>query len=86
MLQRILDLGAEARAALELGALRIVLVAGSQLGAKLYRRTEEAFGQVVYEVYGTPETVYATIATPADLAAEPECVGRVVRGSVVKAI
>jgi fatty-acyl-CoA synthase len=86
MLQRMLDLGEDARAALDLRALRVVLVAGSQLGAELCRRTVEALGPVVYNVYGSTETVYATIATPADLAAEPACVGKVVRGSIVKVL
>jgi len=84
MLQRMLDLGEDARAELDLGPLRVVLVAGSQLGAELCRRSVEAFGPILYTLYGSTETVYATIATPADLAVEPACVGRVVRGSIVK--
>jgi fatty-acyl-CoA synthase len=39
---------------------------------------------VLYNLYGSTEIAYATIATPEDLAAEPGCVGRVVRGAVVK--
>jgi fatty-acyl-CoA synthase len=44
----------------------------------------EAFGPVVYNLYGSTEVAYATIATPEDLRAEPSTVGKVVRGSVVK--
>ena len=44
----------------------------------------ETFGPVIYNLYGSTEIAYATIATPEDLEAEPATVGKVVRGSVVK--
>ncbi len=84
MLQRMLDLGDEARQGRDFSALRIVFVSGSRLGVPLYERTTAAFGPVVYNLYGSTEVAYATIATPEDLAAEPACVGTVVRGSTVK--
>ncbi|MCV7103425.1 AMP-binding protein [Mycobacterium palustre] len=84
MLRRMLDLGSHALAEADLSALRIVFVGGSQLGAALATRALEALGPVVYNMYGSTEVAYATIATPADLAAEPGCVGGVVPGSVVK--
>ncbi|MEY8017807.1 AMP-binding protein [Mycobacterium servetii] len=84
MLRRILDLGPEALAGRDLTALRIVFVGGSQLGPELATRALAALGPVVYNMYGSTEVAYATIATPADLAAEPACVGGVVPGSVVK--
>ena len=84
MLRRILDLDPAALAAHDLSALRIVFVGGSQLGAALAIRALEALGPVVYNMYGSTEVAYATIATPADLAAEPGCVGSVAPGSVVK--
>ena len=55
--------------------LRIIFVAGSQLGADLARRSLESFGPVVYNMYGSTEVAYATVATPQDLAVEPGCVG-----------
>ena len=39
---------------------------------------------MLYNLYGSTEIAYATIATPADLEAAPASVGRVVRGAVVK--
>jgi fatty-acyl-CoA synthase len=84
MLRRVLDLGPQAIAGADLAALRIVFVGGSQLGAALATRALEALGPVVYNMYGSTEVAYATIATPADLALEPGCVGGVVPGSVVK--
>ncbi len=84
MLRRILDLGPQTLARQDLSSLRIVFVGGSQLGAALAGRALDALGPVVYNMYGSTEVAYATIATPADLATEPGCVGAVVPGSVVK--
>jgi fatty-acyl-CoA synthase len=84
MLQRMLDLGPEAREGRDLDALRIIFAGGSQLGAELAKRTMAAFGPVLYNLYGSTEVAYATIATPRDLAVEPSTVGGVVRGSVVR--
>ena len=84
MLRRMVDLDAGGWAGKDLSALRIIFVAGSQLGATLCTRAVEAFGPVVYNMYGSTEVAYATIATPSDLAVEPGCVGRAVPGAVVK--
>lgn len=84
MLARIVDACPDARTRYDLSRLRIVFVAGSQLGAPLYARAREAFGPVLYNVYGSTEAAYATIATPSDLAAAPGCVGPPVPGAVVK--
>ncbi|MFZ0090425.1 MAG: AMP-binding protein [Solirubrobacteraceae bacterium] len=84
MLQRILDLGEAAIGAHDLRRLRIIFASGSALGLDLVRRAVDAFGPVLYNLYGSTEVAYATIATPDDLAEEPGTVGRVVRGSVVK--
>ena len=43
-----------------------------------------AFGPVIYNLYGSTEVAYATIATPEDLQADSSSVGKVVRGSIVK--
>jgi fatty-acyl-CoA synthase len=86
MLRRIVDLGDEAIAARDHSKLRIIFVSGSALGSELARRTLEAFGPVVYNLYGSTEVAYATIATPEDLAADLGTVGKVVPGSVIKII
>nr|WP_067696115.1 acyl-CoA synthetase [Nocardia jejuensis] len=83
MLNRMMDLGGRALTGRDLSALRIVFVAGSQLGAQLCREVTAAFGPVVYNLYGSTEVAYATIATPEDLAVEPGCVGRPVLGARV---
>jgi fatty-acyl-CoA synthase len=84
MLQRILALDGDPIAQHDLSSLRIIFVSGSQLGAELARRATDAFGPVIYNLYGSTELAYATIATPEDLREEPGSVGKVVRGSVVK--
>ena len=84
MLQRILELGEAAVAERDLRALRIIFVSGSAISVDLARRTQSAFGPVLYNMYGSTEIAEATIATPEDLAAAPGTVGRVVRGTVLK--
>ncbi|WP_369639653.1 acyl-CoA synthetase [Nocardia sp. JMUB6875] len=84
MLNRMMDLGGRALTGHDLSALRIIFVAGSQLGAQLCREVTAAFGPVVYNLYGSTEVAYATIATPEDLAEEPGCVGRPVLGARVE--
>ena len=84
MLTRFLDLGEEPIKERDLSALRIVFVSGSALGADLAQRAARALGPVIYNLYGSTEIAYATIATPEDLRATPSTVGKVVRGSIVK--
>jgi fatty-acyl-CoA synthase len=84
MLSRFLDLGEEQIQGRDLTSLRIVFVSGSALGADLAGRATKILGPVIYNLYGSTEIAYATIATPEDLAAEPSTVGKVVRGSIVK--
>jgi fatty-acyl-CoA synthase len=80
MLARVLDeVGSH-----DLGGVRIIACAGSQLGAGLCVRTRALLGDVLYNLYGSTEVAYATIATPADLRAAPGCVGTPTLGSVVK--
>ncbi|MBV8949997.1 MAG: acyl-CoA synthetase, partial [Actinobacteria bacterium] len=84
MLSRVLDLGEEKIKEHDLSSLRIVFVSGSALGADLAARATKILGPVVYNLYGSIEIAYATIATPEDLEAAPSTVGKVVRGSIVK--
>ncbi|WP_220794743.1 acyl-CoA synthetase [Nocardioides pelophilus] len=84
MLQKMVELGDDAFAEADLSHLTAIFVAGSQLGAELAVRSTALFGPVIYNMYGSTEVAYATIATPADLAVEPGCVGRPVMGTVVK--
>jgi fatty-acyl-CoA synthase len=84
MLQRLVKPGGQALAGRDTSALKVIFVGGSQLGAELCKRAMATFGPVVYNLYGSTEIAYATIATPEDLTVEPGSVGKVVRGSIVK--
>jgi fatty-acyl-CoA synthase len=82
MLQRVLD--AYDAAPRPLPDLRIVFVSGSALGGALATRAQDALGDVVYNLYGSTEVAFATIATPADLRAAPDTVGKPTHGTTVK--
>jgi fatty-acyl-CoA synthase len=84
LLKRILALGADRIGELDLSALRIIASSGSALDAPLARRTLEVFGDVLYNLYGSTEVAWATIATPEDLRAEPGCAGRPPLGTTVR--
>jgi fatty-acyl-CoA synthase len=84
MLQRTVDKLEEMDPRPDTSSVRIIFLSGSALGADLAKRAIKAFGPVVYNLYGSTEVAYATIATPEDLREEPATAGRVVRGSVVK--
>jgi fatty-acyl-CoA synthase len=84
MLQRLVDVGEDKIKERDLSKLRVIFVSGSALGADLTKRATKAFGPVIYNLYGSTEVAYATIATPEDQEADPASVGKVVRGSVVK--
>ena len=84
MLRRTLDVGETEIEQRRLDQLKIIFVSGSALGADLATRAMKAFGPIVFNLYGSTEIAYATIATPEDLQADPGTVGKVVRGSSVK--
>jgi acyl-CoA synthetase (AMP-forming)/AMP-acid ligase II len=84
MLQRIMELGPETLARYDLSALRVIALSGSALPGELATRAMDAFGDVLYNLYGSTEVAWATIATPADLRAAPGTAGRPPLGTVVK--
>jgi acyl-CoA synthetase (AMP-forming)/AMP-acid ligase II len=84
MLQRILDLGPQTLARYDTSALKVIAVSGSALPGELATRAMDAFGDVLYNLYGSTEVAWATIATPADLRAAPGTAGRPPMGTVVK--
>ncbi len=84
MLQRILDLPDHVRRRYDTSSLRVVAVSGSALSADLGRRFMDEFGDVLYNLYGSTEVAWATIATPEDLRAAPGCAGRPPFGTVVR--
>jgi fatty-acyl-CoA synthase len=84
MLQRILELPAETIARYDLHSLKVIAVSGSALPGELATRAMDVFGEVLYNLYGSTEVAWATIATPADLRTAPGTAGRPPIGTVVK--
>src|ERR1700754_4512340 len=84
MLSRILDALDAMERKPDLSSLRIVFVSGSQLGAELATRALKDLGPFIYNLYGSTEIAFATIARPRDLSIIPGTVGPVVKGVKVK--
>ena len=84
MLQRILERGPAVVRRYDTGSLRVIAASGSTLPGELATRVMDAFGDVLYNLYGSTEVAWATIATPADLRAAPGTAGRPPRGTVVR--
>jgi fatty-acyl-CoA synthase len=84
LLSRLMDLGDDQIKSRDLRALRVVAVSGSALSPDLATRTMDVIGDVVYNLYGSTEVAYATIATPADMRAAPGTVGRPPQGTTIK--
>ncbi len=84
MLQRILELGQETIAKYDLSSLKVISLSGSALPGELATRAMDALGDVLYNLYGSTEVAWATIATPEDLRAAPGTAGRAPMGTVVK--
>ncbi len=84
MLSRMLDELDKMAPKPNLSSLRIVFVSGSQLGAELAGRALRELGPIIYNLYGSTEIAFATIARPKDLSINPATVGPPVKGITVK--
>jgi acyl-CoA synthetase (AMP-forming)/AMP-acid ligase II len=84
MIQRILELDDEVLDRYDLSKVRAVPVSGSALPGAISDRWMDHFGEHLYNLYGSTEVAWATIATPRDLREAPGTVGKPPRGSVVK--
>jgi fatty-acyl-CoA synthase len=84
MLQRILELPEEVRSKYDTSSLRTVPVSGSALPGDLAIRFMDEFGDVIYNLYGSTEVAWATIATPADLRAAPGTAGKPPLGTTLR--
>jgi acyl-CoA synthetase (AMP-forming)/AMP-acid ligase II len=84
MIQRILQLPEETLAAYDLSSLRITSLSGSALPGELAIAWMDRFGDSIYNLYGSTEVAYATVATPQELRAAPGTAGRAPRGTIVR--
>ncbi|RVW05317.1 acyl-CoA synthetase [Rhodococcus xishaensis] len=76
MLQRIIDLGPEVLSRYDTSSLKVIFAAGSALSPDLCIRTQQAFGKVLHNFYGSTEVAAVTVATPDDLERAPGTAGR----------
>jgi acyl-CoA synthetase (AMP-forming)/AMP-acid ligase II len=76
MLQRILDLGEEAVKKHDTSSLRVIALSGSAIPAAAVTKALDVFGPVLYNLYGSTEVSWASIADPDDLRRAPTTAGR----------
>ena len=84
MLQRMLALDPERLDGIDLSRVEVVASSGSALPATLAQAWMDRFGDNLYNIYGSTEVAYASIATPEDLRADPTSAGRPPHGTVVR--
>ncbi|HEX7354418.1 MAG TPA: AMP-binding protein [Mycobacteriales bacterium] len=86
MLQRMLELPAQVRKRYDTSSLRAVAISGSALAPSLATRFMDAYGDVIYNLYGSTEVGFATVASPEDLRADPATAGRPLRGVTIRLV
>lgn len=84
MMQRILELPDEVKGAFPLETVEAVAASGSALPGHLALEWMDAFGDTLYNVYGSTECAWATIAPPGELRLAPGTAGRAPLGTVVR--
>jgi acyl-CoA synthetase (AMP-forming)/AMP-acid ligase II/ribosome-associated toxin RatA of RatAB toxin-antitoxin module len=84
MVQRIMELPEETRKKYDTSSLRSVPLSGSALPGELAIKFMNEFGDILYNLYGSTEVAWASIATPDDLRAAPGTAGPPPRGTIVK--
>lgn len=84
MLQRILELPDDVRAKYNTSSLEVVASSGSALPGPLAQRWMDAFGDNLYNTYGSTEVSVVSIADPAQLRATPGTAGTPLRGNTIK--
>ncbi len=86
MLQRILDLPPEESLRFRAGQLKITSLSGSALPGGLATRWMDRYGDNVYNLYGSTEVAFATIAGPDELKKDPATAGCAPRGTKLRLI
>jgi len=84
MLQRALEQPDEVIDRYDVSSLRVIAASGSALPGELALRVMDKFGDVLYNLYGSTEVAWATIASPQDMRSAPGTAGRPPHGTVVR--
>ncbi len=80
MIRRIVSLDDEIKKRYDLSSLRVVMASGSAISEDLRRAAMDLFGPVLYDLYGSTEVGWVTIAGPEDMKNKPKSVGKPVPG------
>jgi fatty-acyl-CoA synthase len=80
MIQRILRLDDDVKKKYDLSSLRIVMASGSAMSPELRNAAMDLFGDVLYDLYGSTEIGWVTIARPEDMRKHDKTVGKPVPG------
>jgi fatty-acyl-CoA synthase len=86
MMQRILELDPAVRARYDLSSLRVTAASGSALPGELATTWMDEIGDNLYNLYGSTEVAWATIATPEDMRAAPGTAGRPPHGTMLRIV
>ena len=86
MLQRIMQLPRETLDSYDLSRVKVVAASGSSLPGDLAVDWMDQFGDNLFNVYGSTEVAYATIASPSDLRNAPGTAGRPPFATIVKVL
>ena len=86
MLQRIVELPAAVRRRYDTSSLEVVASSGSALPGELALEFMDRFGDVLYNLYGSTEAAWASVATPEELRREPATAGRPPYGTRVRIV
>jgi len=86
MLQRILELPPEKKDHLRAENLVITTLSGSALPGGLATAWMDRFGDNVYNLYGSTEVAFATIATPEELRVDAATAGRAPHGTAIRLV
>ena len=86
MLIRLLKLPEEVRARYDVSSLRYIMIAAAPCPANVKRGIMDWWGPIIHEFYGSTELGYMTLCSAEEALARPGTVGRVVDGTVLKAL
>ncbi|HVN10707.1 MAG TPA: AMP-binding protein [Kineosporiaceae bacterium] len=84
MLQRIMELPGDVRRRYPTPDVRVVALSGSAVPASIAERFMDEYGDVVYNLYGSTEVSYISVATPKDLREAPGTSGRPLHGVTLR--
>jgi fatty-acyl-CoA synthase len=84
MLQRILRLPKETLDSYDLSRVKVVAASGSAMPGNLSIEWMDQFGDTLYNIYGSTEVAWASVARPEDMRAAPGTAGKPPVNTIVK--